>query len=157
MKHASKEDRKKILLQMLRKNLGLKQKFKNILYKVAKDYHIYNQWAIKVVWDKKFEQPVKIEHIPSRLLRVKADSNLNVVGFVYQDDWVRPTIKKEYKPFDLSNKKDKEQVLFYFEDRLDLAYSILIAERKENEVSDTPISTDGESEPQPTKTTKKRK
>jgi len=92
-----------------------KQKFKNILYKVAKDYHLYNQWAIKVIWDKKFEKPVKIEHIPSRLLRVKANSNLEITGFVYQDDWIRPTIKKEYKPFHVSNKKDREQVLFYFE------------------------------------------
>lgn len=92
-----------------------RQKFKNILYKVSKDYHIYNQWAIKITWDKKFEKPVKIEHLPARLLRIKADSKLNAKSVVYQDDWIRPTIKEEYPLFDPSNKKDRVQVYFYFE------------------------------------------
>lgn len=92
-----------------------RQKFKNILYKIAKDYHLYNQYALLIHFDKKFDIPVKIEHIPARLLRVRCDSKLQIKSFVYQDDWIKPTIKDEYAPYHPTNKKDKCQLFYYFE------------------------------------------
>lgn len=92
-----------------------KQKFKNILYKISKDYHIYNQYAIKIHFDSNFDIPIKIEHLPARLIRIRANSRLEPISIIYQDDWVKPLIKEEWPIYDPTNKKDKCQVYFYYE------------------------------------------
>lgn len=104
-------------LDLLRINdfIDGKQKFKNLLYKISKDYHIYNAYAIKVVWNRDFTTPKLIKHIPIKNLRVRTNGGTEIVEFIEQDDWVKPTYTKKYTPFDISNKKDLEQVYYYFE------------------------------------------
>lgn len=92
-----------------------KQKFKNLLYKISKDYHLYNAYAIKVCWDNKFEKPKYIKHIPIKNLRVRSNANGEIIEFIEQDDWIKPTYTNRYAPFDLTDKKNKEQVYYYFE------------------------------------------
>lgn len=93
-----------------------RNKFKNILYKISKDYHIYNAWALKVTWNKKGDAPQKIEHLPIRLLRLKVNSRLEPISVVYQDDWIKPNIKEEWPIYDVTKKgKERVQVLYYFE------------------------------------------
>jgi hypothetical protein len=69
---------------------------KEVLKKATTDLKLLGQFALQVIYNKKGDKIVKVEHIPVQLLRAeKCDENGDIKAYYYSDNW--QDIKK-FKP-----------------------------------------------------------
>jgi hypothetical protein len=69
---------------------------KEVLKKATTDLKLLGQFALQVIYNKKGDKIVKVEHIPVQLLRAeKCDENGDIKAYYYSDNW--EDIKK-FKP-----------------------------------------------------------
>lgn len=113
---------------------------------LAKDFKLFGQAALQIIYSKNKKKIARVEHIPVHLLRPeKCNSDGDIEAYYYSDDWTDPKkyVPKRIKAFGMSESPADIEILYikdyavgkkYFGDvdyRGALAYTILEEEISE--------------------------
>tara|TARA_R110000868_G_scaffold120421_5_gene319564 strand:- start:135 stop:1859 length:1725 start_codon:yes stop_codon:yes gene_type:complete len=87
---------------------------KDVLRKIIADYKLLGQFALQVIYNKKKDAIIKVEHVPIQLLRAeKCNDKGEIEAYYYSDNWQEP---KKFIPKRISSfgYGDKTLEILYF-------------------------------------------